>query len=318
MVGSLSITRDVRWPPVNRRRGPGETWAWILAVSPGLELGAAPTAPAATASAIPGGSSGPRLDRSGRPDRMAKTLLGGGRLVRGRPHRRRVLRGQPTRFTAAASTCSGRPLLPGLGIVLAVTEMFSPAAQMFICRFRLAHERRLSPVLSDSARAGDWKRWALAVVNVPLGASALAPGLLFLGDIRRSGLVGAVSAPGVAGNLIHSRLRRPAGCGGLRHVGGAVHPVGDRRPVLLGYGLDDIPQAGVLADAAAVIGRRCPVVIERRGTDVPGPAASPATGCSGSYLAARLPAFRAAVWGLPFTEPLSYRPHRPYLGRRAG
>ena len=36
--------------------------------------------------------------------------------------------------------------------------------------------------------------------------------------------------------------------GGLRHSGGAVHPVRNRRPVLLGYGLDEIPQAGVLAD----------------------------------------------------------------------
>ena len=40
------------------------------------------------------------------------------------------------------------------------------------------------------------------------------------------------------------------GVRGLRHIGGAVHPVGNRRPVRLGYGLDDIPQAGVLADAA--------------------------------------------------------------------
>ena len=91
------------------------------------------------------------------------------------------------------------PLLPGLGIVLAVTEMFSPAAQMFICRFRLAHERRLSPVLSGSARAGDWKRWAVAVVNVPLGASALAPGLPFL---EATFVVGFAVPPGVAGNLM--------------------------------------------------------------------------------------------------------------------
>ena len=31
-------------------------------------------------------------------------------------------------------------------------------------------------------------------------------------------------------------------------VGGALHPVGNGRPVLLGYRLDDIAQAGVLAD----------------------------------------------------------------------
>ena len=36
--------------------------------------------------------------------------------------------------------------------------------------------------------------------------------------------------------------------GGLRHIGGAVHPVGNRRPVLLRYRLDEIAQALVLAD----------------------------------------------------------------------
>ena len=36
--------------------------------------------------------------------------------------------------------------------------------------------------------------------------------------------------------------------GGLGHIGGAVHPVGNRRPVLFGYGLDEIMQAFVLAD----------------------------------------------------------------------
>ena len=36
--------------------------------------------------------------------------------------------------------------------------------------------------------------------------------------------------------------------GGLRHIGGAVHPVGDRRPVCIGNRLDQVPQAFVLAD----------------------------------------------------------------------
>ena len=35
---------------------------------------------------------------------------------------------------------------------------------------------------------------------------------------------------------------------GFGHIGGALHPVGDGRPVLLGYGLDETAQAGVLAD----------------------------------------------------------------------
>ena len=36
--------------------------------------------------------------------------------------------------------------------------------------------------------------------------------------------------------------------GGLRHIGGAVHPVRDRRPGIFGYRLDEIVQAFVLAD----------------------------------------------------------------------
>ena len=35
---------------------------------------------------------------------------------------------------------------------------------------------------------------------------------------------------------------------GLGHVGGALHPVWDGRPLRLGYGLDDVAQLGVLAD----------------------------------------------------------------------
>ena len=42
------------------------------------------------------------------------------------------------------------------------------------------------------------------------------------------------------------------GVASLRHVGGAVHPVGYGRPVLLGYGLDKIVQAFVLADGDGV------------------------------------------------------------------
>ena len=38
------------------------------------------------------------------------------------------------------------------------------------------------------------------------------------------------------------------GVGGLRHRGGAIHPVGDRRPVRLGYRLNKIVQAFVLTD----------------------------------------------------------------------
>ena len=44
------------------------------------------------------------------------------------------------------------------------------------------------------------------------------------------------------------RLTLEGGVGGLGHIGGAVHPVRNRRPGIFGYGLDEIAQAFVLAD----------------------------------------------------------------------
>ena len=43
-------------------------------------------------------------------------------------------------------------------------------------------------------------------------------------------------------------LTLEGGVGSLGHIGGAVHPVGDGRPGIFGYGLDEIVQAIVLAD----------------------------------------------------------------------
>ena len=44
------------------------------------------------------------------------------------------------------------------------------------------------------------------------------------------------------------RLILEGSVAGFGHIGGALHPVGDGRPVSLGYGLYDIAQAFVLAD----------------------------------------------------------------------
>ena len=41
------------------------------------------------------------------------------------------------------------------------------------------------------------------------------------------------------------RLALEGSVAGFGHSGGALHPVGDGRPVLLGYGLDETAQAGV-------------------------------------------------------------------------
>ena len=59
----------------------------------------------------------------------------------------------------------------------------------------------------------------------------------------------------------------------LGYIGGAVHPVGNGSPVLLWYRLDQVPQAGALADGdreagihpAAVFGDAWPLIVEWRG-----------------------------------------------------
>ena len=45
-----------------------------------------------------------------------------------------------------------------------------------------------------------------------------------------------------------SELTLEGGVGGFGHIGGAVHPIGNRRPGIFGYRLDEIVQAFVLAD----------------------------------------------------------------------
>ena len=59
----------------------------------------------------------------------------------------------------------------------------------------------------------------------------------------------------------------------LGDIGGAVHPVGNGSPVLLWYRIDQVPQAGALANCdgepgihpAAVFGDAWPLIVEWRG-----------------------------------------------------
>ena len=95
-----------------------------------------------------------------------------------------------------------------------------------------------------------------------LGVAAMV-GLQFQGLSIPIGDESVIAVVGEEGKLGTGRGLHPAydephrrgvgltvegGVAGLRHIGGAVHPVRDRRPVRLGYGLDDIAQTGVLAD----------------------------------------------------------------------
>ena len=107
MVGSLSITRDVRWPPVNRRRGAGETWAWILAGSPWSRTRRSANSASGhrvglsrkqlRAAIGPVGEAGPhRKNSTGRWSPRPRSASWMVRSAR-----------RPTRSEAAASTCSG-------------------------------------------------------------------------------------------------------------------------------------------------------------------------------------------------------------------
>ena len=88
-------------------------------------------------------------------------------------------------------------------------------------------------------------------------------GLQFQGVSVSVGDAAVIAVAGEEGQLgavrgLHPPYDEPHRCGigftlkgdvaGLRHIGGTVHPVRDRRPVLLGYGLDEIPQAFILAN----------------------------------------------------------------------
>ena len=80
---------------------------------------------------------------------------------------------------------------------------------------------------------------------------------LTVGDESVIAVVGEQRQLG-AGRGLDPAYDEPHGCGvglalegyirGLRHVGGALHPIGDGRPVRLGYGVDLAAQALVLAD----------------------------------------------------------------------
>ena len=95
-----------------------------------------------------------------------------------------------------------------------------------------------------------------------LGVAAMV-GLQFQGLSIPIGDESVIAVVGEEGQLGTGRGLHPAydephrrgvgltvegGVAGLGHIGGAFHPVRDGRPVLLGYGLDDIAQALVQAD----------------------------------------------------------------------
>ena len=82
-------------------------------------------------------------------------------------------------------------------------------------------------------------------ISVPVGDEAV------IAVVSEKRQLGTVSELHSAYDEPHRRgvgLTVEGHVGGLRHVGDAVQPVRDGRPVRLRYGLDEIAQAGVLAD----------------------------------------------------------------------
>ena len=91
-----------------------------------------------------------------------------------------------------------------------------------------------------------WRRWSrlqFQGVAVPVGdAVVIAVG----GEQGQLRAWRGLHPPDDEPHRFGAGLALKGGVGGLRHVGGAVHPVADRRPFRLGYGLDEVAQALVL------------------------------------------------------------------------
>ena len=84
---------------------------------------------------------------------------------------------------------------------------------------------------------------------VPVGdESVIAVG----GEEGQLGTGRGLHTPDVEPHRRGAGLTLKGSVGGLGHIGGAVHPVWDGRPIRLGYGLDEIAQAFVLADGDGV------------------------------------------------------------------
>ena len=80
---------------------------------------------------------------------------------------------------------------------------------------------------------------------VPVGDEAV---IAVAGEERQLGTGRGPHPPDDEPHRRGAGLTLEGSVGGLGHIGGAVHPVGDGSPVLLWYGLDEIAQALVLAD----------------------------------------------------------------------
>ncbi len=84
-----------------------------------------------------------------------------------------------------------------------------------------------------------WRRWSASSWVSP-SRSVMKPSVG--GEEGQLG-TGSGLHPGNEPHRCGVGLTLEGGVGGLGHIGGAVHPVWDGRPVRLGYGLDQVPQA---------------------------------------------------------------------------
>ena len=145
--------------------------------------------------------------------------------------------------------------------LLPQTDAGGPAGQ--IMGYHL--DRQPGGIGSEAARGEMVEPDAVLEVSdgvLHFGMAAVV-GLQFQGLPVTVGDEGVIAVVGEEGQLgtgggFHPADDEPRRCGvgfalercigGLGHIGGAVHPVGDGRPVRLGYGLDEIAQALALTD----------------------------------------------------------------------
>ena len=82
-------------------------------------------------------------------------------------------------------------------------------------------------------------------ISVPVGDESV---IAVVGEERQLGAGRGFHPPDDEPHRCGVGLTLKGGVAGLGHVGGGLHPIGDGRPVPLGYGLDLAVQALVLAD----------------------------------------------------------------------
>ena len=162
------------------------------------------------------------------------------RPAREKNRRRRVL---------VVTTCSPRPMR---AVQRAMLSAITCTASQAALAAKRPEGRWFNPTPCLRSRMAfsisAWRRWVglqFEHLPVPVGDEAV---IAVFGEEGQLGTGRGLQTPDDEPHRRGVRFTLEGSAGGLGHIGGAVHPVGNGSPGLLGYRLDEIAQALVLAD----------------------------------------------------------------------